>query len=56
MGTVWLADDEPLSRDGAPVQVALKFIGGDGQPDEELIRLLRKEVRAALRLSHPNLV
>lgn len=56
MGTVWLADDEPLSRDGAPVQVALKFIGGGGQADEELIRLLRKEVRAALRLSHPNLV
>lgn len=55
MGTIWLADDEHLSREGSPVQVALKFAGGDGQPDG-LIRLLRMEARAALRLYHPNFV
>ena len=56
MGTVWLADDELMSADGAPEQVALKFILGGGEPDAGLISLLRKEVRAALRLSHANIV
>ena len=56
MGTVWLADDELMSADGAQEQVALKFILGDGEADSELIALLRKEVRAALRLSHANIV
>ncbi len=52
MGAVWLADD----KESLPSQVALKFIGGDGHRDSELVELLRKEVGAALRLSHPNLV
>jgi serine/threonine protein kinase/formylglycine-generating enzyme required for sulfatase activity len=56
MGTVWLADDEQMSTGGAPEQVALKFILTEGPPDMELVDLLRKEVRAALRLSHPNIV
>ena len=56
MGAVWLADDEQLSAEGALEQVALKFILGDGVPQAELVALLRKEVRAALRLSHTNIV
>lgn len=56
MGTVWLADDEHLSTGGAPEQVALKFILTEGAPDAELVGLLRREVRASLRLSHPNIV
>lgn len=56
MGAVWQAIDLQLSEDGAPVQVALKFIGGGLAQDHEAIRLLRKEVRASLQLTHPNIV
>ena len=52
MGQVWLADD----KESIPREVALKFIGGDGHHNAELVELLRKEVGAALRLSHRNLV
>jgi serine/threonine protein kinase/formylglycine-generating enzyme required for sulfatase activity len=56
MGSVWLARDEQLSGDGVPIEVALKFIAGDRVPNATSISLLRKEVRASLRLSHPNIV
>lgn len=56
MGSVWLARDEQLSGEGASIEVALKFIAGERVPNAASISLLRKEVRASLRLSHPNIV
>ena len=56
MGTVWLANDEHMSVDGAQIQVALKFLGGNHAPDVGLVSLLRKEVRSALQLSHRHIV
>ena len=56
MGAVWLATDEHLSADDTLVHVALKFITAEGASDPETIALLRKEVRASLRVSHPSIV
>ncbi|MCC7375341.1 MAG: SUMF1/EgtB/PvdO family nonheme iron enzyme [Verrucomicrobiales bacterium] len=56
MGEVWLAIDERLSAEGAPAEVALKFLVGAATHDLSWTGLLRREVLAARRLSHANIV
>lgn len=56
MGSVWLANDEHLSKTGGLEQVALKFITVHQALDLESVELLRREVKSSLRLSHPHIV
>ncbi len=49
MGTVWLAEDETLSR-----RVAVKILNEALAHDERFVERFRREARAAAGLSHPN--
>src|SRR5947208_13368756 len=51
MGVVWLARDLELERD-----VALKFIAEAIAADKVAVDDLKREVRRAIDLSHPNIV
>ena len=51
MGVVWLAQDEELSR-----EAALKFLPEIVAMDKVAVSDLKREVRRAIDLSHPNIV
>lgn len=50
MAVVWRANDELLCR-----HVAVKLLSGDSAGDVERFDLVRREARAAAKLSHPNI-
>jgi hypothetical protein len=50
MAVVWRANDELLCR-----HVAVKLLSGESAGDVELFDLVRREARAAAKLSHPNI-
>ena len=51
MGEVYLAHEESLGRN-----VVLKFLAGRWTTDPSLVKRFAREVRAAARLNHPNVV